>query len=123
MTPGIRVYVLGPMTGYPLENRPAFKAATRKLRAMGFEVVSPDELDDLHPIEVPDWRGYMERDIPYLIQCQAGVALPGWRHSKGATLEGGILAHLGRPIYELPDLRRVPDEDMPRIVHPVRKRQ
>lgn len=121
MKPGTRVYVLGPMTGYKDDNRPAFRAATATLRALGMLVTSPDELDDKCPAERQTWEGYLERDLPWAVKAQAGVALPGWRQSAGASLEAANLAALGRPIYELvgKGLVQVPADRLPRIVHPV----
>ena len=39
-----RVYLAGPMTGYPDYNYPAFHCAAEQYRAAGFDVVSPAEL-------------------------------------------------------------------------------
>ena len=97
------VYILGPMTGYPQENRPAFKKASAALMDLGHLVVSPDTLDDTCPVgkAKPTWSEYMRRDLSHLALCYAGYALPGWRFSQGAILEATILSRLGCPIYEL----------------------
>ena len=98
-----RVYILGPMTGYPDENRPAFRAAAKMLRSMGAVVISPDELDEMYPIHEPNWEKYLRRDLPFVAKATVGVALPGWRASRGATLEATVISQLGGPIYELRD--------------------
>lgn len=123
-----RLYVLGPMTGYFNDNRHSFQLATKHLRNLGFEVVSPDELDDISPAVQQEWSSLLHRDIPYLLQCGGGAALPGWRHSRGASLESINLASLGKPIFEIPDpsarpytlddLSLVSSDRLPRIIHP-----
>ena len=116
-----RVYICGPMTDMPEENRPAFRAAATLLRSHGFAVVSADELDHLHPPDEKTWAGYLRRDLPYAINSTMLVMLPGWRSSKGASLEAVNAAQFGIPAFELVNdsLRAIPPEHMPRIVHPV----
>jgi hypothetical protein len=41
----MKVYLAGPMTGYPRWNFDAFDEAARQLRSDGHDVVSPHELD------------------------------------------------------------------------------
>lgn len=97
-----RLYIAGPMTGLPDFNRPAFHAAAAQLRAAGYEVVSPAELDSTHPIADPDgsgaWGRYMRRDIPHLLTCDGVALLPGWTESKGARLEAHNAKELGMRI-------------------------
>ena len=121
MKPFDTVYILGPMTGYPDNNRPAFRRAAKQIRAMGYNVISPDELDQDAPAKGEAWADYLARDIPFLLKSVAGVAIPGWRESRGATLEATILNALGRPVLELIDgkLRPVPPQYLPHTVHPV----
>lgn len=109
------------MTGYAQENRPAFQTAASTLRRLGFNVISPDELDASHPAAGDQWSDYLARDLPHLIQAHMGVALPGWRESKGATLEATILHTLGRPVFALEGeaLHRIPDAELPFTCHPV----
>lgn len=116
------VYILGPMTGYPDFNRPAFKAMTDQLRARGFEVISPDELDDTAPAKGEQWADYLARDLQFVAKAHMGVALAGWRESRGATLEATILNTLGRPVMEMNHeghLIPIPPDQLPYIIHPV----
>jgi hypothetical protein len=32
------------------------------------------------------WADYLKRDIPYLLDCEALFAMPGWEGSRGAQL-------------------------------------
>lgn len=88
-----KVYVAGLMTGYPELNHPAFAKASAALRAMGFEVVSPAELN---PIETP-YIEAMKNDIRVLVDCDHILMLDGWEKSKGASLEYHIASVLGIP--------------------------
>lgn len=86
-----KVYIAGPMTGYPELNYPAFASAAERLRTNGFEVVSPAELNPL----TETYRNAMRKDICALIECDHIVMLQGWQASKGATLEHHIASVLG----------------------------
>lgn len=92
-----KVYVAGPMTGYPELNYPAFRAASERLRSLGFDVVSPAELN---PITTP-YREAMLNDIIALVKCDHILMLQGWQASKGATLEHHIATVLGIEQIEL----------------------
>lgn len=91
-----RVYVAGPMTGFPDFNFPAFHAATAQLRAKGHDVINPAEIniDTTTP-----WHECMRNDIAQLVTCDSIYLLPGWSNSKGATLEHHIATCLGMDVY------------------------
>jgi hypothetical protein len=112
-----KIYILGPMTGYPEENRPAFKAAAKRLREQGYDPISPDELDDIYPPDGGEWHHFMARDVPFAVMAQAGVALPGWQKSRGATLEALLISQLGKPVFEYPSMRQLQPEELPNVTH------
>lgn len=95
--PPCKAYIAGPMTGKPSWNFPAFFAEAAVLRAEGFEVINPAELDDGDP-ETLIWSDCLKRDIPELVRCQAIVLLPGWSESRGAQLEHHVACELGLQI-------------------------
>lgn len=111
----------GPMTGYPDDNRPAFRKAAALLRKQGFKVTSPDELDERDPAVGTTWADYLRRDIPWVLRAEMGVALPGWRESKGAQLEVLILTTLECPVFELigEELRLVHPDRLPSVRVPI----
>ena len=130
-----RAYLSGPMTGIAQDNRPAFRSAARLLRGVGYEVVSPDELDTTAPATGHTWAEFLTRDIPFVVPLRLAFVLPGWGMSKGARLEVAIIAALGRPVYALegdpnahvdtmfgptPDVRlnQIPPEKLPRVTIP-----
>lgn len=93
----MKVYLSGPMTGYPEHNFPAFAAAREELRADGLTVLCPAEAGTVHGW---DWAQYLKRDLALLFQAEAVVVLPGWRDSKGAALEVYVARQFGYPIRD-----------------------
>lgn len=100
-----RLYLAGPMSNLPQFNFPAFYAAAAALRAMGFEVVSPAELDDQedkgvaltsangNPADAKrSWGDFLARDVKLIADegIEGIVFLPGWQKSRGARLEATV---------------------------------
>jgi hypothetical protein len=91
----VKVYILGPMTGMPNENREVFAVAALGLRMRGFEVVSPAELNPPMPDGAdPEawWQRCMRVCIAALVTCEAVYRIEGWDWSRGGSLE----AHIAR---------------------------
>lgn len=86
-----RLYVAGPMSGLPDLNFPAFHAAAAKLRASGYDVVNPAEIN-VDPSA--GWVECLRKDIAQLVTCDGIALLPGWEKSKGAALECHIATAL-----------------------------
>ncbi|BAO88939.1 DUF4406 domain-containing protein [Caballeronia cordobensis] len=93
----MKIYVAGPMSGYPELNFPAFHAEAARLRAMGFEIVNPAEID-VGPN--PDWLTAMRADIRELVTCDGIALLPGWEQSRGATVEHTLARGLGLRVMQ-----------------------
>ncbi|MDA8444794.1 DUF4406 domain-containing protein [Paracidovorax valerianellae] len=87
-----RIYVAGPMTGYPELNFPAFHAAAAALRAEGHHVENPAEIN---ADPTAEWLDCMRADIARLVTCDAVFLLPGWERSRGARVEQALAAGLG----------------------------
>lgn len=92
------LYISGPMTGLPQLNFPAFSEAASNLRARGFFVINPAELN---PDPKATWHECMRKDIRALCGCTAIVLLPGWEDSAGARLELHVAQQLGLHIVSL----------------------
>lgn len=93
----MKLYIAGPMTGLPDLNFPAFHAEAARLRALGYEVANPAEIN---PEPGMAWAECMRRDIPELVRCDGVVLLEGWERSRGASLEAHIAHSLGmRLVY------------------------
>lgn len=91
-----RIYIAGPMTGLPNLNFEAFSAEAARLRAAGWEVLNPAEINPDHGMP---WAECMRRDIAALCTCDAIQMLPSWHTSKGATLELHVAKQLGLAVY------------------------
>ena len=100
-----KVYVAGPMRGYPDFNFPAFDAAAGKLRAEGWDVVSPAEHD--RSLGFDETAGAVDADflvkafawdVEQILAADAIYLLPGWENSEGATLEHAVAKSTGKEI-------------------------
>ncbi|ALY08894.1 deoxycytidylate deaminase [Arthrobacter phage Galaxy] len=101
MTEGVPVlYVAGPMTGLPDFNYPAFHSAAARLRRAGFEVLNPAE--NKPPCEDPGWVDWMRAALGQLLKADGVALLPGWRTSKGATVERMVARELDIPALTVP---------------------
>jgi len=96
-----RIYLSGPMSGWPELNFPAFHAAAAVLRAKGFDVVNPAEIN---PDSTLDWHACMRADIKALCDCDVIALLPDWEKSKGAHLELHVAHRLGLGVTTLDKL-------------------
>ena len=96
-----RIYLAGPMSGLPDFNFPAFHTAAGQLRAAGYDVINPAEVNTDPDAE---WSACMRADITELVKCDAIALLPGWTNSRGATLEHHIAHCLGMQIFMVADL-------------------
>jgi Domain of unknown function (DUF4406) len=111
----MKVYLAGPMRGYPEFNHPAFRAGARRLREAGHEVFSPAEhnerlgldtrasdgdqaaIEDAFPL-----RKLLGDDLAWICaHAEAVVLLPGWEQSSGACAEAAVARALGLPAREL----------------------
>lgn len=93
------------MQGIPQFNFPAFFAAAEVLRRLGYEVVSPAEIDDKDDngkamqsatgqLQADDktWGDFLSRDVKLIADggIEGIVFLPNWHRSKGARLEAYV---------------------------------
>lgn len=92
----MKIYISGPMTGYPEYNCPAFNAKAAELRAQGHEVINPAEINDGTKGTYPQW---MREDIRLLIDCEAIYLLKGWEKSRGARLELDVASIIDLEIF------------------------
>lgn len=106
-TQGNTVYLAGKMRGIPKYNFPAFRHYSAKLRAQGWDVVSPAEMDEdkgfTEDSPEPDGgflRDAILRDVTVIIQrCDALALIPGWETSMGIKVEIALARFLGLKVF------------------------
>ena len=88
-----RIYISGPMTGYPGCNFAAFHDAAERLARAGWQVFNPAE-NFGGRTDLPR-EAYLRLDLAMLAQCEAIAMLSGWEDSRGARLEYAVARELG----------------------------
>lgn len=104
----MKLYLAGPMRGFPDFNFPAFHAAAAALRAQGHEVFNPAEkgMEKDAPTNQDDLafrRLVFGLDTEWICREAEGIAmLPRWVESRGAFAEWALANALGLSIIYLP---------------------
>jgi len=80
----MKLYLSGKMSGEPNNGFDLFNAEASRLRALGYEVVNPAELEVR---DTEGWLDWMARDILALKECQGIALLHNWLVSPGAQME------------------------------------
>jgi len=106
----MRVYISGPMRGYPRWNFSAFDRAAAIWEQAGHTPISPAEVDraigfdpDGPAEQVSDAfvRNAFARDACLIIYtCDAIALLPGWADSSGVSWELTLSLALGHPVFD-----------------------
>lgn len=92
----VKLYLSGPMTGYPNLNYEAFHENAKKLRNWGHEVWSPAECKEN---EGQPWHTCMERDFHAVLAADAVAVMDGWETSRGARSEVFVALVCRHPIF------------------------
>tara|TARA_B100000287_G_C20047033_1_gene548765 strand:- start:53 stop:472 length:420 start_codon:yes stop_codon:yes gene_type:complete len=109
------IYVAGPMRGYEDYNYPAFDRCAKVLRAQGWRVINPADLDrnagkpmsdpmsfspDTNYEDHEYMRDALKRDMDAICdECTAIYMMSDWEKSKGAKTEWALAKALGLDIY------------------------
>jgi len=105
------------MTGYPEWNFPAFADAAERLRAIGYDVVSPAEedlssgFDPLAPVAqyTPAmYQAAMRKDIGLVLASDGVAVLTGWGQSRGARVEVAVAQAVGLTVRYVDDWEDYP---------------
>lgn len=99
----MKLYLAGPMRGYPKFNFPAFHSAAKMLRAVGYEVFSPAEKGmeahaEAQAESLAFRRLVFALDTEWICKEADGVALlDDWAASSGARAEDALAGAIGLP--------------------------
>ena len=96
----MKLYIAGPMTGYPEFNYPAFFAAAEQLRAAGHDPINPARIEGGE--DCKGWLDFMRCSLRDVADCDGIATLPGWQDSRGAALEVHIARSLDLPVMSVP---------------------
>lgn len=98
----MKIYIAGPMTGYPEFNRHAFQEIADKFQQQGFEVFNPAVEQEQIPLEgttgfekMPDLKAIIRKDVEGILGCDEIYMLQGWEKSTGAKAEHAVAMWLG----------------------------
>lgn len=107
----MRLYVIGPVSGIPDQNKPAFFEAHKRLTHNGYSVLIPHDFVSANA----DWSTAMRRSIETMMKCDGLAMLEGSDKSHGAQLEFTIASKLGMPCRSVEEwccgIYRTPSRD------------
>lgn len=106
----MRLYIAGPMRGYPQFNFQKFDEVCKRVEDAGHIAIGPQRLDRLfgineHSLEEQDitpalMRNFFRRDcIAITDEAEGVVMLDGWECSSGSRFEYALATALGLPVY------------------------
>lgn len=112
----MKVYISGPMSGLPNNNKEAFLEAEDRLRVAGHEPVNPYRMlsEEKQAIAAKLGAAFRSTQVYHelieaccqeVVRCDAVLMLPGWEDSNGANKERNVAI-----VYEIPiftDIDRV----------------
>jgi hypothetical protein len=106
-----KLYIAGPMRGYPNLNFDAFHDAADRFRRLGYTVRNPVEIgrEEFGPdASAVSPAEFLRADLRIVIDCAAIALLPGWERSTGAKIEAAVAVALGHTFYDALTLEEMP---------------
>ena len=104
-----KIYIAGPMTGYPQYNFPAFLEAEKEISGKGWKALSPARMDierGFNPIKDPTavftddmLQDAIIRNIAAILESDAIAMLDNWSESKGAKAEYYVARWAGKQLF------------------------
>lgn len=97
-----KIYISGPISGVPNDNKDAFVKAKEFLHAKNWIVrtpFDPDILEYTKKLGENSWQNYMKPDIMALMECDAIYMLSTYAASRGARIEKLLAEELGYEVY------------------------
>ena len=123
MNNGKTIYIAGPMSKIEEFNFPMFDLAESDLRAKGWNVINPAQMDRdigfdpvVDTVDATFLHAAMLRDVEAITtRADAIAVLPGWEDSTGAKAEVGLARWKHIPVYQWPDMVEILSEKNPLI--------
>ena len=107
----MRLYVIGPVSGFDDLNKQAFIDAYNRLTHNGYAVLIPHDFVS----ESADWSTAMKRSLETMFKCDGIAMLEGCDRSHGALLEKYVAEQLGVPCHTVDEwscgIFRVPSKE------------
>jgi hypothetical protein len=103
-----KIYIAGPMRGFPNFNHPKFNDYAESHRAVGWYVENPVEIGNVYgtPEQINAdpalLAEVMAAELHALKKCDAIYLLDGWQNSEGARKELATAIAYGLKIYLAP---------------------
>jgi hypothetical protein len=101
-----RLYLSGKMSGLSDMGFALFNRVAAQLRAIGYDVVNPAEINDDPAAE---WLPCIIEDLKHLATCDGIALLPNWHDSFGAKIEHLAAQKLGLAVLNVEDLVTLED--------------
>jgi hypothetical protein len=105
-----KIYIAGPMRGYPELNFPAFHDAADRFRRAGWTVRNPVEIgrDTFGPDSgAVSPSEFLRADLVEVLTCDAMAVLPGWAKSTGARCEAAVALAVGLAFFDAETMEEI----------------
>jgi hypothetical protein len=92
------------MAGFNQHNYPVFNAEAKRLRALGYMIINPAEINPLvlTDIYTEECYKYLKKDLNMILNnADALLVMPGWEFSYGCNAEVSLAKAIKLPIYNI----------------------
>jgi len=112
----MRVYIAGPMRGYPQDNHAEFDRIEKLWKDAGHNPVSPaymaralgkERKEGEFDSTPKSMREVMIIDTVVICGCDGIALMKGWQKSKGATMELALAHSIGISVYDAETMQRL----------------